>query len=210
MSRAVKLYDLAPSPNNIKVRLALAYKKIPYERIPVDFAKREPLIQISGQPLAPVLVHGDIVLFDSSAILRYLDANWPSPPRLFSPERQTIKQIEEWELFGRTDLGQPVGTIFGQSFEASPDLERVKKAGRDFNHSASRIEETLSQSAYLMGDAPNAADFSLVPMMTLSVLSPNDASINPIYSFFAANLKLENAPKTRDWIARVMALDPKQ
>lgn len=210
MSRAVKLYDLAPSPNNIKVRLALAYKKIPYERIPVDFANREPLVQISGQPLAPVLAHGDTVLFESSAILRYLDANWPSPPRLFAPERQTMRQIEEWEMFARTDLGRPVGMIFSQSFETSPDSERVKKASREFNHAASRVEEALSRSAYLMGDAPNATDFSLVPIMNLSVLSPQDAKINPIYAFFAANLKLENAPRARDWIARVMALDKKE
>lgn len=29
MTRPVTLYDLAASPNNIKVRLALAYMKIP-------------------------------------------------------------------------------------------------------------------------------------------------------------------------------------
>ncbi|MCZ6778628.1 MAG: glutathione S-transferase family protein [Acidobacteria bacterium] len=207
MSRAVKLYDLAPSPNNIKVRLALAYKRIPYERIPVDLEEREPLIQVSGQPLAPVLVHGESVLFDSAAILRYLDANWPSPPRLFSSDRQEMRQIDEWELFGRTEIGGAVGTLFAQSFETSPDLERVKKACKKFNHAASRVEEALSQSTYLMGEAPNAADFSLVPMMNLSVLSPQGAKSNPIYAFFAANLKLENAPKTRDWIGRVMAFD---
>jgi len=207
MSREVKLHDLSASPNNIKVRLALAYKKIPYERIPVDPEKREALIRVSGQPLAPVLVHGDTVLFDSSAILRYLDANWPSPPRLFSPDRQAMRQIEEWELFSRTEVGRTVGTIFAQALEAPSDLERVRRANRQFNHAATRVEEALARSAYLMGDAPNAADFCLAPLMNLSILPSEAARTGPIYAFFAANLRLDNAPKSREWIGRVMALD---
>ncbi len=86
MTPSVTPYDLAASPNNIKVRLTLAYKKIPYERIPVDMEDRQALVKVSRQPLAPVLVHGDTVVFDSHTIVRYLDANWPSPPRLFSPD----------------------------------------------------------------------------------------------------------------------------
>ena len=87
MDRKVTLYDLGPSPNNIKVRLALAYTKIPYEKIPVDPQDREPLVKVSGQPLAPVMLHGETVVYDSYAILRYLDANFPKTPRLYSATR---------------------------------------------------------------------------------------------------------------------------
>ena len=50
MDRPVRLYDLHPSPNNIQVRLALAFKTIPYELIPVDPKNREPLIKARQLP----------------------------------------------------------------------------------------------------------------------------------------------------------------
>ena len=52
MTPSVKLYDLAPSPNNIRVRVGLGYKKIAYERIAIDPMDRSNLVEISGQPLA--------------------------------------------------------------------------------------------------------------------------------------------------------------
>ncbi len=36
MAEKIKLYELPPSPNNIKVRIALNYKKIPFESPPLQ------------------------------------------------------------------------------------------------------------------------------------------------------------------------------
>ncbi len=207
MNRPVKMYDLAPSPNNIKVRLALAYKKIPYERIPVDFEKREPLVKISGQPLAPVLTHGDTVIFDSAAILRYLEANFPSTPRLFSADYDTMHKIEEWERFGRIDAAEPIRLTFGEMRSASPDAAKLKRANELINRAASRVEETLAKSPYLMGTTPNAADLTAAPMLYYGDQPKAVAEQNPFTLFFYRNLKIEHAPKTHDWIHRVMALD---
>ncbi len=207
MPRPLKLYDLAPSPNNVKVRLALAFKKIPYERIPVDPQDREALIKISGQPLAPVLVHGDTVLFDSSAILRYLDANFRSGPRLFSPEREGMKRIEEWEMFSRTQAAEPVRMVFSQLRAEPRDEASLRRANELINKAALRVEEALAKTPYLMGDAPNAADFSLAPLLHLGAL-PADAEVkSPFLALFRKSLDLKGAPRTGEWIARVMALD---
>ena len=121
MSQSLKLYDLTPSPNNIKVRCALAYKKLSYERILVDPANREAVVKVSTQPLTPTLLHGDTVVFDSYAILRYLDANFPETPRLFSTDRPTLKSIEAWELYARTDVGPGISMAFGQLRAETPE-----------------------------------------------------------------------------------------
>lgn len=207
MNRPVKLYDLAPSPHNIKVRLALAYKKIPFEKIPVDPEKRDAVIKVSGQPLTPVLLHGDTVVYDSYAILRYLDANWPGPPRLFSPDREMMKRIEEWEMFARQDAATPVGMTFREFFAPAPDASRLKEANRLMNRAASRLEEALANTPCLMGGAPNAADFSIAPMVYYGALPEAAEKGNPIAAHFRRNIKIEGVPKTRDWIGRLMALD---
>jgi glutathione S-transferase len=207
MSRPVKLYDLGPSPNSTKARLALALRKIPYEKIPVDPNRREPVIQISGQPLTPVLVHGDTVIFDSSAIVRYVDANFPGEPRLFSPVYETMKKIEEWETFGRMEAGEPIRITFREAFSASPDAARLKKANDLVQRAASRTEEALAGGPYLMGAAITAADILVAPYLNLAALPAAAASHSPIAAFFVRNLRIEGTPRTRAWIERVMALD---
>ncbi|HET8948546.1 MAG TPA: glutathione S-transferase family protein [Candidatus Polarisedimenticolia bacterium] len=209
MSRSLKLYDLGPSPNNIKVRCALAYKKLPYERVAVDPANREVVLKISGQPLTPVLTHGDTVVFDSYAILRYLDANFPDTPRLFSADRATFKSIEQWELFARTEAGPGISKAFGQLREASPDPEVLKTANDMLNRSASRIEETLSTKGDWLvgGSGPSAADFTVGTMLFLGAVKDADVKRIPAWGFFQKHVKIGRAPKTLDWVARVMAFD---
>jgi glutathione S-transferase len=207
MNRPVKLYDLAPSPHNIKVRLALGYKKIPYERIPVDPEKREAVVKVSGQPLTPVLLHGDTVVFDSYAILRYLDANWPAPPRLFSPDRQTMQRIEEWEMFARQEVGAPVRMTFRELFASQPDAAKLKEADRLMNKVATRLEEALATTPCLMGEAPNAADLSIAPMVYYGAVPEAAEKGNRVAAHFRRHIKIEGAPKTLDWVGRLMALD---
>jgi glutathione S-transferase len=207
MDRKVRLYDLGPSPNNIKVRLALAYKKIPYEKIPVDPQNREPLVKISGQPLAPVMLHGEIVVYDSYAILRYLDANFPGTPRLYGADRETIKKVEEWELFARTEAGPPVGMIFRQMHSTSPDAATFRKANEQINRAAARVEEVLARGPHLLGETLTAADFSVASMLLYGALPEGAERTNPVAAFFRKCLAIEGAPKTREWISRMMTWD---
>ena len=208
MSRTLKLYDLTPSPNNVKVRCALAYKKLPYERILVDPANREAVLKVSGQPLTPVLAHGDTVVFDSYAILRYLDANFAGTPRLYSADRATLKAIEAWELFARTDVGPGISMAFGQLREATPDPDVLKRANDMLAKGASRVEETLSKEEWLVGgNAPTAADFTVGTMLFLGAVPESEVKRVPAWGFFRKHLKLERVPKTIDWIGRVMAYD---
>jgi len=92
----LRFWELSPSPNNIKVRMALRYKGIDFEAIAVDPFDREPLRKVSGQDLSPVIEDKGIVLNDSEAILQYLDANYPETPRLFPADRSR-KECDAWK-----------------------------------------------------------------------------------------------------------------
>ncbi len=93
----LEFQELTPSPNNIKVRMALRYKGIEFEATPVDPVNREPVIAASGQELTPVIADRGIVLNDSEAILQYLDANYRDTPRLFPVRRAGRKACDEWK-----------------------------------------------------------------------------------------------------------------
>lgn len=99
----LKLYELAPSPNNTKVRMALRFKGIDFEAIPVDPRDRSAVLDLSGQEATPVIADRGIVLNDSEAILQYLDANYRDKPRLFPPDKEGRRVCDAWreELDGR-------------------------------------------------------------------------------------------------------------
>ncbi len=204
MTAPVTLYALNASPNTMKVRAALAYKKIPYQRIDVDPARREEIVKLSGQPLTPILKHGDAVVYDSYGILRYLDANWRQGPALFSADRATMKAIEGWELYARTDVGPAISTMFGQIREANPDAAKIRGANELMNRGAAKIEETLSASEWLVGGTPTAADFTLAMSLYYGAVAAVGPEATPVAGLFGKHLKIENAPRTIAWIRRVM------
>tara|TARA_R110002072_G_scaffold80451_2_gene184910 strand:+ start:129 stop:785 length:657 start_codon:yes stop_codon:yes gene_type:complete len=214
---ALTLYELPPSPNSIKIRLALGLKQIPCELKTIDPMDRTTLVKVSAQPLAPVLVDstsdGDRVVFDSFAIMRYLDANHREQgPRLYSADRDAIRVIEDWETYARNSLGEVIGMIFGQAFAPESDPAVIARANVLLNERAARVEAALATNDYLCGAAPNAADLTAAPFLLYGTLDRAKFSgaaegFASIQAFFADNLKLGEAPKTRAWIARVMELD---
>jgi glutathione S-transferase len=95
---ALKLLQIPFSHNSIKVRRVLALKGLSYEHEDVNPAFRKRLIQVSGQPLTPVLVDGARVISDSTAILLYLESAYPDPP-LLPPDKEQRAEcllLEDW------------------------------------------------------------------------------------------------------------------
>ncbi len=208
MTRPFVLHDLAPSPNNVKVRIALGYKGIEYERVPVDPRDRAELVRVSGQPLAPVLLHGDTVLFDSHAILRYLDANAGQGPRLYSADRAAMQAIERWEHYARTDLAAPVGITFDQLFAERRDAEAQERASRLLHLATARIEERLAEGDWLVGDALTAADVCCAPLVYYGMVPRDAFGGSHVVEFFHEHLHLgEGRERTRAWCERVLAFD---
>lgn len=202
------LYELAPSPNSIKVRLALGLRKIPCALVPVNPMDRATVVELSGQPLTPVLKDRDRVVYDSYGILRYLDANFPGEPRLYSPERATQQAIEQWELHARTQLGACIGMIFNQLFSPEKDPSEIARANELLAERTDKIEAALADHPFLMGEAPNAADLSCASFTCYGLLDPAAWPEGSIQSYFAANLRLPaRFERTAAWTARVLAFD---
>lgn len=209
MTDKVTLHQIVGSPNNKKVRIGLHYKGIPYESVPFEFeaypGDRSGLAAFSRQPLTPVLRHGDRTIFDSGAILRYLEANFPDTRPLFTTDYEGMHRIEEIELYGRTALAGPVGMAFQQAFSPTPDLDVCRQASGMLHEATARLEEQLGVSEYLCGDAMTAGDVACAPLVALSTLT-EETAVTPISRFFHQNYHLgDGREKTRAWAGRVMA-----
>ncbi len=94
----LKFWELPPSPNNTKVRMALRFKGIDFETVPVNPRDRSDVVAASGQELTPVIEDRGIVLNDSEAILVYLDANYRDTPRVIPSDRAGRRQADAWKI----------------------------------------------------------------------------------------------------------------
>src|SRR5215211_751393 len=98
MADVMTLYRAPFSTNVERVALALAHKGLDVESVVISYDDRSPVIEVSGQPLVPVLVDGDEVIADSVQILRHLEERWPDPP-LFprdAARRTELDVFLEW------------------------------------------------------------------------------------------------------------------
>jgi glutathione S-transferase len=158
--RTLIIYGFETS-NNIKVRLALEHKGIPYEFRTIEATDRDELVRVSGQFLTPAMVDGDVVLFDSGAILRYLDANYPETPKLFGHSHSEQWEIEDWERFGRGPLAEPMMSLVHARVRGegvTPALE--ESAAADFGVAIRKLEGRLDGRQWLVGDEMTAADIT--------------------------------------------------
>ena len=152
--------------NNIKVRVGLGYKGLDYEFRRIEPGDREEIVRVSGQHLTPVLTHGDTVLFDSAAILRYLDANFPDTRKLFGESRSDQWAIEDKELFARTELAGPMMRIVhrrvsGQAIDEALQLECAEA----FETAAMTIAKQRGDREWWHGERMTVADITATAVL---------------------------------------------
>ena len=79
---ALTLYWGSGSPFSWRVLLALEHKRLPYESQLLHFDKQEhqspQMLKMNPRGRVPVLKDGDYVVFESVAILYYLDVKYPA------------------------------------------------------------------------------------------------------------------------------------
>jgi maleylpyruvate isomerase len=84
----LKLYNYFRSSASFRVRIALAYKGLPYEYVPVHLTRAggeqfaAAFRALSADALVPVLEDGGHALTQSLAIIEYLEETQPQPPLL--------------------------------------------------------------------------------------------------------------------------------
>lgn len=206
----LKLYDLAPSPNNMKVRIALGIKGVPYEPIAVNPQDRSAIVEATGQPLSPAIVHGQVKLFDSGAILRYLDANFEGPA-LYSADRDEMRAIENWEWHARTGIRESIGATYAMAFGGVDVSEENIAALRTMVESeAMRFQLALQEGdGWLAAGRLTAADVTAAAIMSYFVgLGWKRLSGPPIGAFLSEHFTLGNEFGTlRSWAENVLAYD---
>jgi glutathione S-transferase len=168
----LKLYYGSGSPYAWRVQLGLEHKALPYERIVLSFAQGdlktpEHLVR-NPRGKIPVLVDGDFSLYESGAILEYLDEAYPGRGRPLFPGDAQARAVQRRVILETNDyLEKAVDPLATQAL--SVKLEERDTAAIAAARDAAKVE--LAHLArglagdFFGGDGPAAADFTLYTLL---------------------------------------------
>src|ERR1700740_3098716 len=127
-----KLYYHPLSTFSRRVRIVFAEKQIPHELCLVDMAARrhreQPYLSLNPYGRVPTLEEEGFVLFESTAILNYLEAPRPTPP-LVSADARRRALIDMHMKLCDLQLTRYAGTIIFQTLSAQRQMEHGCDSG---------------------------------------------------------------------------------
>jgi glutathione S-transferase len=201
----LRLYRVPFSTNVERVALALAHKAIEVESAWVDPADRSEVVRISGQELVPVLVDGDRIVADSTAILEHLEKRFPERP-LYPADparRAELRLFLDW--FNQV-WKRPPNQIVAEEVKAEPDRERITELEGLIAGSLPRFEDLLTSREFLFGDALSAADVAVFPFLKYALLW-EEGDPDRFHEVLRDTLRLDDRfPRLEAWIRRIDAL----
>lgn len=188
----IRVHDFERSGNAHKVRNLLSLLAVPHELIPVDLAGGE-----QGSPAfralnpfghVPVLVDGDVVIRDSSAILVYLARKFGRGEWL-PVDAEGEARVQEWLAVATHEVADSVAyarliTVFGARGELEAKQGEAHGLLRQF-------ESHLGDHAYLAGDRVTIADIANHSYLALAS---------------EGGVELDAYPAIRNWIERLEKL----
>jgi glutathione S-transferase len=193
----MRLYDFPFSPNCRKVR-AVAYEVgITFEHVPVDLLRGESHTAafLARNPMGrvPVLEDGDFVLWESTAIVRYLAAGTTLVPTA----RRTSADVDRWLAWQLAHLQPAMSKVAFERIvkrltrQGPPDQALIDAGTAEFAAMTAILDEALAGKEYVAGPL-SIADFTLAAHYSLAA---------------ACGLELSRFTRVESWLARLLARD---
>lgn len=201
----IRVWRIPFSTNVERVALALAHKGLNVEWVDVPRLDRSAVVEVSGQPLVPVLEEDGHVVSDSTAILEYLEQRYPDPPLYPHDEarRAEARLLIDW--FNRVWKRPP--NELEQALSALERAEaRVRELSAELERSRELFESLLAGREYMLGSEFTVVDCALFPFLKYGLIhDPEDTE--PFHRILVDHLRLDgNYPRLEAWIRRVDAL----
>jgi glutathione S-transferase len=160
---AIKVHGVPPSTFTRTVLLACHEKGIDYELVPTmpgEIAPLNPFRKI------PAITHGDLVLFESTAILRYFDRTFAGP-KLWPEDSVGMARCDQWVGAVCDSLVNAALRYMAARFGFLPVPAEMQQKYLDKAREVVPIfDSQLGQTRYLAGDTLTAADLFLVPVLS--------------------------------------------
>jgi glutathione S-transferase len=201
---SIVLYYGSGSPFAWRVQFALEHKALPYERKVLSFSagdtRKPEFLALTPRHRVPVIVDGDFVLYESNAIVEYLDEAYPtSGASLFPGDARTRALARRLIMEVDSYFDEAIDPLTTQAFGLKPEERDAKTIAE--GRAAVCLELSMFTKAmkgpFMVGPL-SAADFAFYPYV--SYLPRCEMRLPDL----DANGML--TPELRAWKARIEAL----
>jgi len=176
----IKVHSIPGSPYGRAVLIALEEKHAPYRLIPIaPNALRSPE-HLTRHPFGriPVLEHGDFCLYETQAILRYIDRVLPGP-RLTPSDPRAAARMEQLMNVNDCYLFQGVANVIGfqrivvpKLMGLAPDEAAIAAAMPKAHLVFDALAGELGDADYFGGDSPSLADMMIAAQVDFFIATP--------------------------------------
>lgn len=203
---AIQVYWGSGSPFAWRVLLTLELKRLPYESKLLEFSKGQhkaaEYLELNPRGRVPTLKDGDFVLYESLAIMVYLDRKYPEPP-IFgkTPEDagRIWRQLSEFQSYLLDSIVAVVRPLFIGG--ASEKRDEIIAAAEATHGELAHLEAAVTKSLCLAGPDLSAADIAIYPFLQVLLrASTKEAAIPMNLGFDPLG---ERYPHLAAWMKRV-------
>ena len=181
MSSNVTLYGLPRSVYTRIARLTLEEKVVPYRieevdifgpgGVPAAHTKRHPFGRI------PVLCHGDLSIYETAAICRYVDEAFPGPSLQPPTPSERARMAQVIGLLDSYAYRPMVWGVFVQRVRlpmtgGSTDESLVAKSLKESHIALEALASLVGDSPFLVGNTLSLADLHAYPILRYFSLAP--------------------------------------
>ncbi|MCQ4310369.1 glutathione S-transferase [Pseudomonas stutzeri] len=190
----LKLWGRINSTNVKKALWCLEELGVPYARIDAGGAfgvvGEANYIAKNPNQLVPCLEDGELVLWESNAIVRYLAAQY-GEGALWNPDPSQRAQADKWMDWVTSSLAAPFRTVFWNIVRTAPDqrdMPAVQAAVAECGKLMAIADQTLAEQPYLSGASFGMGD---IPLGCFA------------YAWFEMPIERPDLPHLRDWYERL-------
>jgi glutathione S-transferase len=181
------LYGVPPSPYVRGAALGFEEKGQPFrmkalgpnEMKSPSYLKRNPFGRV------PVLAHGDFELYETQAILRYLDRVLPGPSLTLQDPRAEARMnqlcgITDWYVMPHVTMGIGFGRLVAPRLGLPVDESKIEASIPQAKVCIAEIAALLGDQLFLAGDRISIADLLVGPHLSFFALTAeSDAILGP-------------------------------
>jgi glutathione S-transferase len=181
----ITVHGLPGSPFLRSVEITLKEKDIPYHLNALAPGEHKQPEHLARHPFGrvPAFEHDSFALYESQAIIRYLDETFPSPPltpgnaKARARMNQVIGIIESY-FFPKAAAPIAFNRIIGPRLLGLPTDEAVVAEAMPMARTCfAELDRLLADQIYFGGDRPSIADIMLAAQLDLLCETPEGAEL---------------------------------
>jgi glutathione S-transferase len=206
---ALEIFWGSGSPFAWRVMLTLEVKNLAYQSKLLEFSKGEnkqpAYLRLNPRGKVPTLKDGEFVLYESLAIMAYLDRKYADPPLFGQTPEETgsiwraLAECESYMVSAGDRVVRPI--FFGKGLDK---VEEIEQAAQTLRRELKMMDERLARSRWLVGDNISAADIGVFPLVQLLLRAASKEAARPFN--LGIDPLAQTFPNLAAWVQRIEAL----